>query len=251
MSLSALGWEVWSPAPDTLRWVEAAADLADRVLSDPAERRRWLRHGGTWFVGVDALPTGPDGAAGEVRLPATVRARLPGPLHPAQLSVVYPGYPRRDPEESEAAHRFRRDRDAAHLDGLLPVGPDRRRFALEPHAIICGLPLDPMDPAPLVVWEGSHRVLRERLRAAVGKKPLDRVDLTDAYAAARREVFETCPRREISAPPGGVIWMHRLALHGMAPWRGPAEGQRRVAYFRPQLVDPGRWLAEEPLDDRA
>ncbi len=41
----------------------------------------------------------------------------------AQVSVVYPGYPRRGEGETDAAFRVRRDRDAAHVDGLLPMGP--------------------------------------------------------------------------------------------------------------------------------
>ena len=39
-------------------------------------------------------------------------------LHPAQLSVIYPGYPKPRVGESEAAGRYRAKRDAAHLDWL-------------------------------------------------------------------------------------------------------------------------------------
>ena len=46
--------------------------------------------------------------------------------------------------------------------------------------------------APLVVWEGSAEVLRAALARALAPHPPEtwgEVDLTEAYAAARREVF--------------------------------------------------------------
>ena len=45
-------------------------------------------------------------------------------LHPAQLSVIYPGYPKPRVGESEAAGRYRVKRDAAHLDGLKMKPPE-------------------------------------------------------------------------------------------------------------------------------
>ena len=90
-------------------------------------------------------------------------------LHKGQVSVVYPGYPRPKEGESEAAFDYRRDRDAAHLDGLLPVGTPRQRMIREPHAYILGLPVTKADPgaAPLVVWDGSHRMMREAMNGAL------------------------------------------------------------------------------------
>ena len=85
---------------------------------------------------------------------------MPKAWHPAQLSVIYPGYPRKDPDESEQAHRYRRLHDAAHVDGLLPVGPARRRHLREPHGFILGLPLNRVSASPLVVWEGSQQVMQ-------------------------------------------------------------------------------------------
>jgi hypothetical protein len=98
------------------------------------------------------------------------------PLHPAQVSVTYPGYPRQDPGESDAAHRFRRDRDAAHLDGLLPVGPEKRRFLRETHAFILGIAVTEASEgaAPLVVWEGSHRMIRDVFAQAFDGVPARR-----------------------------------------------------------------------------
>lgn len=245
------GWTLlpWNAA--TAAWAAAAAEAAAGVLADPAMQARWLRHGGTWFAGVDALPNAPDGSIGGVALNGPWREPLgwDGAWHQAQLSVVYPGYPRRDPDEGEAAHRFRRDRDGAHLDGLLPEGPERRRHLREPHAFILGLPLTEVTEgtAPFVVWEGSHRVIGRAFAAALGGvDPADcgEIDLTEVYQAARREVFATCPRVVVTARPGEAILCHRRAIHGTAPWTGPAAEGRIVAWFRPLLPQAADWLGD-------
>ncbi|WP_316013230.1 hypothetical protein, partial [Roseobacter sp. HKCCA0434] len=169
------------------------------------------------------------------------------PLDRAQLSAVLPGYPGRDPGESDAAHRFRRERDAAHLDGLLPEGPGRRRHLREIHAYILGIALTHHEPdaAPFVIWEGSHEVIRAMLRAHLPHDPADwgAVDLTEPYQAARREVFETCRRVELPAAFGTGYVAHRLSIHGTAPWRAGDAPQRLIAYFRPDAPDPLDWLA--------
>jgi hypothetical protein len=56
----------------------------------------------------------------------------------AQVSVCYPGYPKPMDGETDGQHRFRRDRDAAHVDGLLGLGQPKRRFLKEPHQFILG-----------------------------------------------------------------------------------------------------------------
>ncbi|MBI1416615.1 MAG: hypothetical protein GC146_05260 [Limimaricola sp.] len=250
-ALARDGFAVLAQDARVLAWAEAARPAALAVLSDPEMRARWLRHGGTWFVGVDALPNGPDGRIGGVPLAGSWDGLIGPlqPLHRAQLSVTWPGYPRRDPDESEAAHRFRLKRDAAHLDGLLAEGPQKRRFLREPHAWILGLPLTPTAASPLVVWAGSHEVIRAAFKEVfAGRAPADwaSIDVTEAYAAARAEVVETCQRVEVPLMPGQAVVMHRLAIHGVAPWAAGAEGPREgrmVAYFRPLLADPGDWLA--------
>ena len=122
----------------------------------------------------------------------------------------------------------------------------------ERHAYILGLPLSEAGPeaSPLVVWEGSHHIMHRAFDAALaGVAPQEwgKVDLTEIYQAARREVFETCRRVPVHAPPGGAYLVHRLALHGVAPWapgaEAPEEG-RMVAYFRPQfeVCSDDMWL---------
>ncbi|MCU0911372.1 MAG: hypothetical protein MUE98_08520 [Rhodobacteraceae bacterium] len=251
--LGPRGWARFPAEPATRAWAEAARDAGAAVLAEPAQDH-WYRHGRTWFVGVDALPNGADGAlpGGPPLAGAAVAAAgWAGPWHPAQLSVVFPGYPRRDPDEGEAAHRFRRDRDAAHVDGILAEGPDRRRHVREPHAFVLGIGLtEAGGAAPLVVWEGSQEAMRTAFAAALAGAPPGtegEADVTDAYTAARARAFRTCPRVEVPLGPGEAVLLHRLLLHGVAPWgeaSGTGAGGRAVAYLRPPM--PGgvaAWLA--------
>ncbi len=256
MSWLTQSFEIITFDPDVMSWLEATRPAIDNAIADPANRAQWLRHGGAWFAGVDVLPNDAKGrVAGGIVLRCAARALAeattgPLPLHPAQISVTYPGYPRQDAEESDANHRYRRTRDAAHLDGLLPIGPERRRMVKEPHGYILGLPLTPCraGEAPLVVWRGSHEVMRRAMREALADHPKERwsdVDVTDAYHTARREVFETCERVEVLAEPGDAILVHRLALHGVAPWTAPEtqSAARIIVYFRPELPGGvGDWL---------
>lgn len=230
--------------PDLAKWAAAARAVAADIADDPARKAANLRHGKTWFVGVDALPNAADGSIAGVALAGGVIDALNWTVwHHAQLSIIYPGYPRRDPGQSQANHRFRVTRDAAHVDGLLPEGPDRRRFPREFHAFILGLPLNPCPAAPTVVWTGSHRIVARALKAAIGDADPKGVDVTKAYHAARREVFETCPRVEISARPGEAFLIHRHALHGTAPWTGEAARDgRMIAFFRPEFSSIADWL---------
>lgn len=102
--------------------------------------------------------------------------------------------------------------------------------------------------APLTVWEGSHHMMRAALRQAFAGIPAARwgeVDVTEAYQTARREVFARCPRVLLPARPGEATLLHRLTIHGVAPW-GPAGTAppmgRIIAYFRPQLDSVEEWL---------
>jgi hypothetical protein len=240
------GWQHIAAQPAIRAWAETAATTARTILATSPEP--W-RCGGTWFVGVDALPNSPDGAIDGTPFPWQALPLTPESLHPAQLSVIRPGYPQPSPEETPAAFAYRRDRDAAHLDGLLPIGPAKRRMVKEPHAWILGLPLNQTTAAPLTVWEGSHEVMRAALLKALTPHPPETwgdIDITDAYQQARRQIFATCRRIELPACPGEATLLHRLTLHGVAPWQrddsAPPEG-RMIAYLRPQLPSVSDWLA--------
>lgn len=253
--LENLGWMRFPVEPSVLDWARAARAVALKVASDPRMQAQWLQCEGTWFVGVDALPNGPDGAVGGTPLRGAFQPYLTGAdaLHRAQVSIIYPGYPRPRAGESEANFRYRQTRFAAHVDGITAEGPDRRRFVTESHAWILGLPLSEASPeaSPLVVWEGSHKIIRRALAPLFdGKSKAEArtTDVTEAYQTARREVFASCPVRRLSSRPGEALLLHRLCLHGIAPW-GPqataAREGRMTAYFRP-LIRGGvkEWLTK-------
>ncbi|MFK7942991.1 MAG: hypothetical protein AB8B85_08795 [Paracoccaceae bacterium] len=255
----AKGWVRFAVDPEIAVWVDAVRPLAELISADPQHRAAWLRCGGTWFAGVNILPNNSSGAVPTEGVPPLTGAPVQfirdvlGPRDFAwdagQISVCYPGYPQPSDGESEAAFRFRRDRDAAHVDGLLRSGLDRRRSLGEPHGFVLGLPLTetPAEAAPLVVWEGSHEHMRAAFRARFACiNPADWAaeDITEAYTAARREVFSACPRVPVHARPGEAYLVHRLALHGVSPWgAGGGNAPRSIAYFRPETSsEPGDWL---------
>jgi hypothetical protein len=253
LSWLSRGWQVFDSEPAVAAWVEAA-----RAPALAAAARAPRRHGGTWCVGVDILDNDTAGRVagggpplGGTAFEAAVAHTGVRRLHRAQVSVIHPGYPGRDPDESAVSHRFRRDRAAAHLDGLLPVGPDKRRQLREPHAWILGIALNAASAraAPLVVWEASHAIMRRaftRAFAEIAPREWATTDVTEIYGAARAEVFERCERIEVSLKPGESVLLHRMTIHGVAPWapgaQAPPEG-RATAYFRPCVDRAADWLA--------
>jgi hypothetical protein len=250
------GWVRFPADPVISAWSANARETALKVMTDPA-LAHWWECEDTWFIGVDALP---NDATGRLQdgpplggSPVEFIARNLGPLprlHKAQLSVVRPGYPRPRTGEDDGAFRYRLKRDGAHVDGVKRIGHSRRRAIEEPHAWVLGLPVSfaSADASPLVVWEGSHEIMRAGLAAVLaGHDSADwpRVDVTDAYNAARKKVFQSCERVCVHAVPGEAYLMHRLTLHGVAPWARDAcasHGGRMIAYFRPEEPDMRHWL---------
>jgi hypothetical protein len=93
--------------------------------------------------------------------------------------------------------------------------------------------------------------MQQALRAALAPHPPEtwaEVDVTDAYQAARREVFATCRRTAVPIRPGEATLLHRHLIHGVAPWeagaQAPVEG-RIIAYFRPELPSVADWIAAD------
>ncbi len=252
------GWCAFPCEQPVLDWVSAALPCAREAVADP-QNDVWFRCGRTWFVGVNALSNASDTSIGEFGpLGGVVKSFIQDTLgfghlswDKAQVSVCYPGYPQPHDGETEAAYRFRLNRDAAHVDGLLREGSESRRFVREHHAFILGLPLAEADreASPVVVYEGSHELMRKRFAEFFRDAPPASwrdMDLTEAYHAARREVFDSCPRVAVPARPGEAYLIHRLALHGVAPWADGAEAGpdgRMICYFRPETGDPSAWLS--------
>ena len=238
------------------KWAECAKKKSSRILADPAHLQKWLQCEGTWFVGVDVLPNNSTGDFQNTKLPTVFKSFMDKinlkPYHKAQLSVIFPGYPKPRIGDSEAAFEYRRKRDAAHVDGLLPIGEEKRRYLVEPHGVILGIPLNNTHPgaSPIVVWEGSHSIMQKefsRLFSNINPSDWKDVDVTDTYKKARKYCFENCNRITITGSVGTGYALHPLLLHGIAPWvcpiKGPESASRQVAYFRPLLRNVQDWLA--------
>jgi len=243
-------------------WIKAVLPHARKAVQ-AKENEKWLRCGGTWFAGVNVLPNRPDGSIDEspnlqgevidfihqiIQFDPIKSDQIK--LDQAQISVCYPGYPQPMPSESEEAFGFRQNRDAAHVDGFLAEGPKRRRFLREYHGFILGLPLVNFDEAasPIVVWEGSHKLVREAMVTRFSGHDVETwgmQDITDSYHAVRQKVFEQCRRITISAKPGEAYLLHRLVVHGVAPWHESTKSSsdgRMICYFRPEISSAESWL---------
>ena len=59
----------------------------------------------------------------------------------------------------------------------------------------------------------------------------------------RAEVFATCPRLELPVVAGEATLLHRLTIHGVAPWSGEGRRPRLIVYFRPLMLSVANWLA--------
>ena len=256
MSWLENGWEIFPFEKSVIDWIKYAKPAAIIASKNKNHRSKWMRSNGTWFVGVDALPNNAKGiikGSESLDCMALRQARnIAGslPLHRGQVSVTYSGYPQKSSNESQSAFNFRLKRDSAHIDGLKPIGLTRRRFLIEPHAWILGLPIDEniTGCSPTVVWEDSHKIIKRCLLSVFrGICPEDwhKVDLTKIYKEARKEVFEKCNRIELLANPGETFLIHRLTVHGIAPWinKSKSNKKRRILiYFRPKLRQISDWL---------
>jgi len=252
-----LGWRRFRFDPQIYNWIEKSIGVARDRLCDPSNAD-WFRYQNTWFAGVNvlgndrhgAVPNGPPLGGEAIDYIAHTLGLRDIEWDSAQLSVVFPGYPKPATSEPAAAHRYRLLRDAAHVDGIQRLGSARRRFLGETHAFILGVPMLKTAPqaAPLVVWERSHEIVRQTLKDVYSGSAVEHwptIDITEIYQAMRRRIFDSCKRVEIWMPPGETYLVHRLALHGMAGW--PAESDqagaaRMICYFRPSAITTHDWL---------
>ncbi len=147
--------------------------------------------------------------------------RFAPPLHRAQVSVCYPGYPRTSPDETPAAFGFRLNRDASpcrRASGGRPGSPPLPERAA---AYIWGFrSRKPVRmPRRWSLWQGSHRHMGKVFTEALANKAQAEwpgIDLTEAYQAARREVFASLPEGGLANEAGGSL----PAPPPSAAWRG-------------------------------
>ena len=253
------GWIKFGKDPVLENWVRKTLIPVKNIIAKK-EHRQSLRCGGTWFAGVNILENNAHGSVdGGPVLDGIAIDFIRRELYssnfswdPGQISICYPGYPKPMPEESVAAFNYRVKRDAAHVDGLLPEGIGRRRHLREYHGFILGIPMLECSPkaSPVVVWEGSHEFIREAFKAAfadISPRDWGNIDVTGIYQSTRREIFKCCQRVEVFARPGEAYIIHRLSLHGVAPWGTNASTSRQgrmICYFRPEVTGPWEWLVD-------
>ena len=251
------GWIKFEQDPLLADWIGHTLLPIKQTIAKK-EHQQWLRCGGTWFAGVNILQNdgngsvegGPVLSGNAIKFIQNKLGITKLNLDPGQISICYPGYPKSMPEESHAAFNYRLKRDAAHVDGLLPEGENRRRHLREHHGFILGIPLIECsaDASPVVVWEGSHEYIRSAFKTHYSKLPpteWGNIDVTELYQQTRRKIFKHCQRVEVFAQPGEAYLIHRLALHGVAPWGINAwcsDGGRMICYFRPEIEEPRKWL---------
>ena len=251
------GFCTFATDPSLKNWVDASLSAARESVTK-RENQQWLRHNATWFAGVNALDNDETGAVPSgvtlqgdaIRFIRNTLGYHNVRLDRAQVSVCYPGYPQPSADETETAFGFRLRRDAAHIDGLLREGDARRRFLREHHGFILGIPMVSFSPdaSPFVIWRGSHHLVRKSLSERLSVHPPEswnQIDLTDTYHALLKDIFDRCERVEIASGPGEAFVVHRLALHGTAPWNPGATcgpDGRMICFFRPTNLSPKQWL---------
>jgi hypothetical protein len=247
------GWIKFEYDQRIVRWAKVANSKIIAKQKNKEIFENGLTCQGTWFVGVDALDNNPDGTLDEVPLQGPFenlmkRSTVHG-LHPAQVSIIFEGYPKPRDQESESSFNFRHKRDAAHIDGLIADFPGGPRKLKEPHAYVLGIPLNqvPKGASPVVVWEGSHHLISEAFeRFFLNRTPHEwrDIDIREVYFETRKSIFKKCIRRILHANVGESYMVHRLCLHGISPWNSKIKNfyaGRRIAYFRPELKDIANW----------
>lgn len=259
-TLDALGWEIFERDADIVQWAAEAKEIVEKKLAQKDFPQKDLRCGGTWFAGVNFLGNSTSGKLETKNLQGKIIASIMSRFREsfdewdsAQISICYPGYPKPMASEGVAAFNYRIKKCAAHVDGILPLGNNRRRFVREHHAFIFGIPLSRFNrfASPLVIWEGSHHIILDtfhKIFSSLSSSEWPQLDVTFQYKEARKKVFATCPKKVIWVPLGGCFVLHRMCLHGISPWAKNAQAEpcgRIMAYFRPKLLCEKNWINDK------
>ena len=158
------GWCFLNTDNDHYDWINEAKKQIKFKFSQNVIKDQDFRSGSTWFVGTNFLDNNSQGKIGSRQLSKKIINNISSYFgtkiqywDKGQVSICWPGYPKKDTLESEKSFNFRIKRFASHIDGIIPLGSKKRRFAKEYHAFILGLPImnNFKNNASLVVWELS------------------------------------------------------------------------------------------------
>ena len=257
---------------ENYRWIEATKENIRYKFWQKEYEDSEFRSGSTWFAGINFLDNEARGDVNGVSFSPRLWSQIIGNFgvginywDTAQVSICWEGYPKKDPAETEKAFKYRLEKYASHVDGLIPIGSARRRFAKEFHAFILGIPIinSGVNSAPLMVWEGSHKIFRTMFRkvySGLSESEISDLDVTDIYQKYRRKAFSTCPVRKVFSNNNQPYILDRHLLHGVGPWNAgicdplllhrdnlfrldPMFG-RIVVYFRPTYKNLLDWITK-------
>jgi len=100
------GWRRFKANDEIKKWANVARKFASGAAQNPDLKEKWLQCEGTWYVGVDVLPSDENGRFDGFALAGPVSDLIQSvatkPLHPAQVSIIYPGYPKPRQGETKA-----------------------------------------------------------------------------------------------------------------------------------------------------
>lgn len=251
------GWCKFAADEQILEWTEHAQPAVKSAIKD-THNQHWFRYQNTWFVGVNALPNdsygrvlgGPPLQGAAANFIQQKLGRDISKLDQAQISAMYPGYPKPSETEPTASFNYRVKRDAAHVDGLLRESNGTARYAQEFHEYILAISMTHNDSgsSPFVVWQGSHNLFNaefSRFFDGYSTDQIAKMDLSECYKSIRKTVFNTCKRVELPLKYGECVVAHRMLLHGTAPWQEDInDNQPRIlCFFRPITLTAKQWLS--------
>ena len=269
LNLCENGWCFLNTDNDHYDWINEAKKQIKFKFSQNVIKDQDLRSGSTWFVGTNFLDNNSQGKIGARQFSKKIINNISSYFgtkiqywDKGQVSICWPGYPKKDTLESEKSFNFRIKRFASHIDGIIPLGSKKRRFAKEYHAFILGLPImnNFKNNASLVVWEGSHKIFRNFFRniyEGVSSNKISHIDITELYNECRNKVFTKCNVKKIVPNFKQPYLLDRHLLHGIDQWKDQNFGSyvikhknsvnnlsngRIVVYFRPVFSDPYDWI---------
>ena len=271
-NLNKNGWSFLNTDHIHYEWIAEAKEQLETKFHQKLYDYNDLRCGSTWFVGANFLDNSSNGNIGTKSMSKFFFSNISKKFGPnikywdkAQVSICWPGYPKKDAKETKKSYDFRIKRFASHIDGIIPFGSKKRRFAKEFHAFILGFPLhnNCLDCAPLVLWEGSHKIFRnffKEIYEGISFNKISNIDITELYNECRKKVFKNCEVKKIIPQFKQPYLLDRHVLHGIDEWRekknvkcspknhrllNSLSDGRIIVYFRPVFFNPHDWINME------